>query len=567
VAANKNAYGNLTKKQKMLLARQLVQLIHDAPGRFLARDGTTGEWYDIGLPRSLEKTSQALREKSSTDKHQGSSGRDTDSVADSSRTLSSPVDSVDMDNDNDDPSSPDSGSPRKVSRQVEMPPVIIPDHLRHIYRQRRAPLTPSSDGGGMPPPSPSTIPPPHMRSTMPYPRTLPYRPSPYAPESPHYRPSDAYRYAGENATYPSREGTPKRYPPESPSRHVYPSEAKHSRYPPSTPSRHSSVPPSLVNEARQPSPYRHAVPRSPTVPSRVSGEAMSPSSPTSPQETSSVFMQPASPSESTAVTGNHVRSWTLQPSISWEVTPSPRAGSGYRSGGNHTTTSSQVSTVSTAVSSSSGGWLSNSSHFGGISGYASASSAVGGSGGSGVGTSRSWSPLERPDGGKRARRSHDMMIDDDEAEVKDKSALGAQRVSTSSVSSTPSRSKVQASQKRSSQESIFVDRGKTSLSVAIQSQLSLEDRVIRPTQSREHRELMSPSALHQSMGGRRQRSLNVKAVVTPTSTSAAAAAAGGSGGGGVSSSTATANPPLSTADLDGLAALSTAAFLRLDETD
>lgn len=58
VAANKQIYVGLTKKQKMLVARKIVDAIHNAGGRFLAKDLDTGLFYDIGLPRSLEKTSQ-----------------------------------------------------------------------------------------------------------------------------------------------------------------------------------------------------------------------------------------------------------------------------------------------------------------------------------------------------------------------------------------------------------------------------------------------------------------------------------------------------------------------------
>jgi hypothetical protein len=68
IAANKAQYATLTKKEKMMLARQIVTVVchhTDPPGRFLGRDTVTGLWYDIGGPRSLEKTSQALREKSS----------------------------------------------------------------------------------------------------------------------------------------------------------------------------------------------------------------------------------------------------------------------------------------------------------------------------------------------------------------------------------------------------------------------------------------------------------------------------------------------------------------------
>ena len=58
VAANKQIYVGLTKKQKMLVARKIVDTIHSTDGRFLAKDLDTGLFYDIGLPRSLEKTSQ-----------------------------------------------------------------------------------------------------------------------------------------------------------------------------------------------------------------------------------------------------------------------------------------------------------------------------------------------------------------------------------------------------------------------------------------------------------------------------------------------------------------------------
>jgi hypothetical protein len=59
VAANKKTYVGLTKKQKMLVARKIVDAVRSTnpPGRFLAKDLDTGLFYDIGLPRSLEKTS------------------------------------------------------------------------------------------------------------------------------------------------------------------------------------------------------------------------------------------------------------------------------------------------------------------------------------------------------------------------------------------------------------------------------------------------------------------------------------------------------------------------------
>jgi hypothetical protein len=58
VAANKQMYVGLTKKQKMQVARKIVDAIQKTGGRFLAKVLDTSLFYDIGLPRSLEKTSQ-----------------------------------------------------------------------------------------------------------------------------------------------------------------------------------------------------------------------------------------------------------------------------------------------------------------------------------------------------------------------------------------------------------------------------------------------------------------------------------------------------------------------------
>ena len=66
VAANKQIYVGLTKKQKMSIARKIVDAIRNTGGRFLAKDAETGLFYDIGLPRSLEKTSQGKYKVSST---------------------------------------------------------------------------------------------------------------------------------------------------------------------------------------------------------------------------------------------------------------------------------------------------------------------------------------------------------------------------------------------------------------------------------------------------------------------------------------------------------------------
>ena len=64
VAANKELYVSLPKKQKMLLSKSIVNAVRsqNPPGRFLQKDNKTNLWYDVGDQRAQEKTSQALRE-------------------------------------------------------------------------------------------------------------------------------------------------------------------------------------------------------------------------------------------------------------------------------------------------------------------------------------------------------------------------------------------------------------------------------------------------------------------------------------------------------------------------
>ncbi|CAJ1958000.1 unnamed protein product [Cylindrotheca closterium] len=116
VAANKKTYVGLTKKQKMLVARKIVDLVGrtNPPGRFLAKDSASGLWYNIGVPRSLEKTSQALREKNSND------------LPDVVQSSGSAVQALIKEG---------SSSKSKDSKSVEAPPLIVPSHLKEIYCQ------------------------------------------------------------------------------------------------------------------------------------------------------------------------------------------------------------------------------------------------------------------------------------------------------------------------------------------------------------------------------------------------------------------------------------------------
>ena len=132
VAANKKTYVGLTKKQKMLVARKVVEMVHgtEPPGRFLAKDLDTGLWYDIGLPRSLEKTSQALREKNSNE-----FSRETSETASDSSGAASPR----SDSGATSPASIDERSTKnpRSSKIVEAPPLTIPPHLRDIFGPKK----------------------------------------------------------------------------------------------------------------------------------------------------------------------------------------------------------------------------------------------------------------------------------------------------------------------------------------------------------------------------------------------------------------------------------------------
>ena len=138
VAANRPTYAHLTKKQKMMVARQIVDIIHhtDPPGRFLARENGSSKtgsplsssssssayWVDVGLPRSLEKTSQALR-----DRH--SSTSETTNDCSTHGDDDHPMEGV----------TTTRGSPerKRRSRVVEVPEIIIPLELAGIYRLPR----------------------------------------------------------------------------------------------------------------------------------------------------------------------------------------------------------------------------------------------------------------------------------------------------------------------------------------------------------------------------------------------------------------------------------------------
>lgn len=66
VEFNKNVYRQVPKRHRMLVSRSIVQAIFNAGGRFLQEKQSTArtEWTEIQLRRAVQKTSQALRERS-----------------------------------------------------------------------------------------------------------------------------------------------------------------------------------------------------------------------------------------------------------------------------------------------------------------------------------------------------------------------------------------------------------------------------------------------------------------------------------------------------------------------
>jgi hypothetical protein len=290
VAANKMSYVDLTKKQKMLVARQIVGMIQSASpqGRFLAKDLDTGLWYDIGVPRSLEKTSQALREKNSNDmpSNQGPDSIDDPSSPEGSRSVQSavepPVQSLDWDG--------SIGKTAKSTKNVLAPPLVVPSHLMQVFGPKPPPTTTSTSQHhhwhqNYPPQSRATIEQPNM---APYPPPTPsaphidhYRVSPHSPRQHYGEPSHPlspphYHHYGEAPSYghpplppdhrehyehyrnhhddrlppPHRGHHDDRPPP--PHHHAHPSPPHHHRHPP--PSHHHGYPPA---------PHRHGHPSPP----------------------------------------------------------------------------------------------------------------------------------------------------------------------------------------------------------------------------------------------------------------------------------------------------------------
>eukprot|EP00542_Grammatophora_oceanica_P022939 CAMPEP_0194033110 /NCGR_PEP_ID=MMETSP0009_2-20130614/5899_1 /TAXON_ID=210454 /ORGANISM="Grammatophora oceanica, Strain CCMP 410" /LENGTH=511 /DNA_ID=CAMNT_0038673731 /DNA_START=373 /DNA_END=1908 /DNA_ORIENTATION=+ len=299
VQANKEMYVTLTKKQKMMVARKIVETIRNQhpSGRFLQKDTKTGMWFDIGLPRSLEKTSQALREKG--DKSSSSSGNKDNKNSSSSpgtperggarggpaQALSPKTPPGQQKTPPLTPSThpvtpassvvspiPSTYSTPRAGGSVKAPEICIPQHLESQFAPRRrhsSRLDPRIGTHPVPPPPP----PSYWDPRHPGPP-----PSPYG--------SPAYGYGPPPLPHPPGDGRPYPYPPHP-----------HAVYPPPPPPtydyhHHHHVPPP---EHRDPS-HRSAYMgygQPPYTPMHVSSSSAS--TPTSPAPSSPAGTHPPMP--------------------------------------------------------------------------------------------------------------------------------------------------------------------------------------------------------------------------------------------------------------------------------
>jgi hypothetical protein len=145
VFANQCTYRSLPEKKKGLMARQLVDTVLSAGGRFLAKDDNSGLWYEIGWSRSCEIASQSLAAsngqrvmgKTSADEKEGH--RSCEAVA---RRHASPLHSLASSITSSTSTSRTREAASSYLRLVEVPRIVIPRHLETTYRPQR-PRNPS----------------------------------------------------------------------------------------------------------------------------------------------------------------------------------------------------------------------------------------------------------------------------------------------------------------------------------------------------------------------------------------------------------------------------------------
>lgn len=144
VAANKQLYVTLPKRQKMLLSRSIVNAVRsqNPPGRFLQRDSKTNKWFDVGDQRAQEKTSQALREGAPDIRKKVAGKSDVDSTEKS--TTSS-----------DDEHTESAASEQKTTSTAQTPPAPAPVAPKPKDGQVS---TPAQAPAQVPAPAPSPFP-------------------------------------------------------------------------------------------------------------------------------------------------------------------------------------------------------------------------------------------------------------------------------------------------------------------------------------------------------------------------------------------------------------------------
>ena len=69
IRSNRPLYRACPKHTKLLVAKAIVQAVQQQEGRFLERDLMTGFWFAVPYKRSVDKTSQGLRERDRDDDH------------------------------------------------------------------------------------------------------------------------------------------------------------------------------------------------------------------------------------------------------------------------------------------------------------------------------------------------------------------------------------------------------------------------------------------------------------------------------------------------------------------
>lgn len=153
VAANKQLYITLPKRQKMLLSRSIVNAVRsqNPPGRFLQKDSKSNKWFDVGDQRAQEKTSQALREGAPDIRKKVAEEEKDGDVAPTTKSTESPGD----DKSEASPTSPPSeieAKPNGVSSNSQATPAAPPVAAHQPQHQ---PVIPhpygAPNGGGMPP--------------------------------------------------------------------------------------------------------------------------------------------------------------------------------------------------------------------------------------------------------------------------------------------------------------------------------------------------------------------------------------------------------------------------------